>query len=153
MSFAERENPQERQEKRKTALAGLFRAYTYNLGAPYIHHAELKLNSGEKREFMVFGALPDEEDRPEILVVISADTNIRAVAKATWRDQWPEVEGVDSLEGLRTISGTVQTVGESSIGVSDTRTLYQELELDEFLDIINKLAFSLTFPPKALQES
>lgn len=155
MSYPERDNPQAQRERRHVAMAGLFKEYSDRIcvtyGFPAVYHTELELHNRQKRKFIMWGAFgTGEEDKPEILIITSDDTDIRAVAKAKWRGDWPEVEDVDAIEGLKTIRGTVTGTERTTLGLSEVDVIEQDLDRDEFLEIINKLSLSLRFNNSSL---
>lgn len=138
-------------ERTNQAFAGLFKQYSERVcdrtGMASVWQTELELASGEKRAFILFGAFTDgrAENKPEILVLSSADTSIRAVARAVWEGNNPIVQDVDSWTGMVTIGGRAQGIEERSISLGNTSLTERELQNDEFHDILNKMSLSLRF--------
>ncbi len=138
-------------QERNQALSGLFKAYRERIcvknGWSSLYSTNLLLNSGLRQTFHVWGAFGtenEEQDKPEVLVILSQNTRTRVVARARWNGDWPEVEGVDSVT-MAIISGTVGQINEDSIHLSGTEVRGVDLERDELLDVVNKLSLSLRF--------
>lgn len=151
MTTPEFDPGRERVGRTNQAFAGLFKQYSERIcdrmGMASVWQTELELASGEKRTFILFGAFTDgrAENKPEVLVLLSADTNIRAVARAVWEGSNPIVQDVDSWTGTVTFQGEVQSADQSSMSISNTSITGSELKEDEFHDILNKMSLSLRF--------
>jgi hypothetical protein len=155
----EHESPEQRRNKWNTALTGLFKGYStwlWDLGYPAMFQGEVELDNGRKRNFLIFSGFAQaeyqDEYRPEILVLMSDDAQLRMISRAKWNGEWPEVEGVDTIGGQVTIHAKVEEIKGSGMRLSVVKETQDDLTLDELLEAVNKLALGLRLSRTDLTE-